>query len=91
MTAPQKVKWTPEAVEQKVIQIVAEELDVEPDKVRLDSRFLTDLPTDSLEMIQIAMTCEDEFEINMPQEVELQTVGEIVAYVTSQLSETKPE
>jgi acyl carrier protein len=91
MSAPQKVTWTREAVEQKVIEIIAEKLDVDRDRVKLDSRFLTDLPMDSLDFVEIEMTCEDEFDVKVPEGARFQTVGEIVAHIMSQISDTKTD
>ena len=89
MNTPQSVKWTREEIEQKVVAIIAEKLDVDRQRIRLDSVLMTDLPMDSLEMVEIAMTCEDEFEIKVLEEVKFQTVGDIVAYVASKTAEVK--
>ena len=65
---------------EKVQKIVAEQLNVELDKVQRETSFLEDLNADSLDQVELIMAVEDEFGIEVPDEVaqEIRTVGDIV-------------
>ena len=65
---------------EKVQAIVAEQLNVELDKVQMDTNFVEDLNADSLDQVELIMAVEDEFGIEVPDEVvqEIRTVGDIV-------------
>lgn len=68
---------------EKVKSILAEQFDVEEDKITEDTSLQDDLGADSLDVVDLLMSIEDEFEIEVPDEdVEnIKTVGELVAYV----------
>ena len=65
---------------EKVQAIVAEQLNVELDKVQMDTNFVEDLNEDSLDQVELIMAVEEEFGIEVPDEVvqEIRTVGDIV-------------
>ncbi len=65
---------------EKVQKIVAEQLNVELEKVQMDTNFVEDLNADSLDQVELIMAVEDEFGIEVPDEVvqEIRTVGDIV-------------
>ena len=65
---------------EKVQAIVAEQLNVEKDKVQMETNFVEDLNADSLDQVELIMAVEDEFGIEVPDEVvqEIRTVGDIV-------------
>ena len=65
---------------EKVQAIVAEQLNVELDKVQMETNFVEDLNADSLDQVELIMAVEDEFGIEVPDEVvqEIRTVGDIV-------------
>ena len=65
---------------EQVQKIVAEQLNVELDKVQRETSFLEDLNADSLDQVELIMAVEDEFGIEVPDEVaqEIRTVGDIV-------------
>ena len=67
----------------KVRKIVAEQLDVSVDKVTDDARFIEDLGADSLAVVEIVLSFETEFGIDIPDEVtsEMHTVGDVIAYI----------
>ena len=90
--ATQKTQWTPEAVEEKVAEIFVAELDVDRQKITREAKLFTDLPMDSLDIMQITMECEDVFDIKFPEDPQaFQTVGDIISYVLSQTVEAKSE
>ncbi|WP_035293004.1 acyl carrier protein [Clostridium sp. KNHs214] len=68
---------------EKIKKIIAEQLSIEEDEVQLNSTFTDDLGVDSLEIFEIVMSLEDEFNIEIPNEdiENMKTVGDIVKYV----------
>lgn len=68
---------------EKVIEILADQLSVDPSIINEDSNLIDDLDADSLTVIDLIMCLEDEFGIEVPDtEVEsLKTVGAIVRYI----------
>ena len=68
---------------EKVKAILAEQFDVEEDKITADTDLQEDLGADSLDVVDLLMSIEDEFEIEVPDdEIEnLKTVGAIVNYI----------
>lgn len=68
---------------EKVKAILAEQFDVDEDKISEDTDLQEDLSADSLDVVDLLMSIEDEFEIEVPDdEIEnLTTVGAIVNYI----------
>lgn len=68
---------------EKLKDIIAEQLSVEADEVTMDSNIQDDLGADSLDVVDLITTIEDEFGISIPDEAveEIKTVGDIVNYV----------
>ncbi|WP_071429454.1 acyl carrier protein [Angelakisella massiliensis] len=68
---------------EKVAQILAEQLDVDVDEIKLTTDMVDDLGADSLDIVDLVMTLEDEFDIEIPDEdVEgVRTVGDLVKYL----------
>lgn len=68
---------------EKIVQILAEQLSIDPDKITMDSLLEEDLDADSLDAIDIVMSIEDEFQIEVPDEViaNMRSVGDIVNFV----------
>ena len=68
---------------EKVVQILAEQLSLDPDKITMESMLEEDLDADSLDAIDIVMSIEDEFEIEVPDEViaNMKSVGDIVNFI----------
>ena len=68
---------------EKVVQILAEQLSVDPDKITMDSMVEEDLDADSLDAIDIVMSIEDEFGIEVPDEAitDMKSVGDIVNFI----------
>ena len=63
--------------------VLAEQLDIEEDKITMDSNIMEDFEADSLDIVDMVMSLEDEFGVEIPdEEVEnLRTVGDVVRYV----------
>ena len=85
----QDVKATTEQVVEKVTDIIAEHTDVERSQVTREAVFYTDIPTDSLTMIEMLMSVEEELDISIPQEASdgMRTVGDVLDYVCSRVAE----
>ncbi len=68
---------------EKVKKIIVDQLDVEADDITLESHIMDDLGADSLDIVDLVMSFEDEFEVEIPdEEVEnIRTVGDIVKYI----------
>jgi len=71
------------ATADKVKEIVVEELSAEEDKVTPQARFVEDLGADSLDVVELVMRFEEEFEIEIPDEdaEKITTVGDAVSYI----------
>ena len=70
-------------IEEGVIAIVAEELSVEKDKIRRETTFIQDLGADSLDIVELIMALEEEFDISIPDDVaeKITTVGEAIDHI----------
>ncbi len=68
----------------RVKKVTVEELDVKPEEVTMEASFTDDLGADSLDVVELVMAFEDEFEIDIPDEEvgEIKTVGNAVNYIT---------
>ena len=71
------------SVEDRVVNIVAEQLGVEKDKIKRESNFVNDLGADSLDTVELVMELEEEFDINIPDESaeKIQTGGEAISHI----------
>ena len=68
---------------EKVKAILAEQFDVEEDKITADTDLQEDLGADSLDVVDLLMSIEDEIEVEVPdEEIEnIKTVGSLVSYI----------
>lgn len=67
----------------KIKEILAEQLSVDPDKITMNSLLEEDLDADSLDAIDIVMSIEDEFQVEVPDEIiaDMKSVGDIVNFI----------
>ncbi|MDE6835218.1 MAG: acyl carrier protein [Ruminococcus sp.] len=67
----------------KLKNIIVEQLSVEEDDVTLEANIQDDLGADSLDIVDLITTIEDEFEVSIPDEAveEIKTVGDLVSYI----------
>jgi len=72
-------------VEEKVQQIVCEQLGVSPEEVKPEASFIDDLGADSLDTVELVMAFEEEFEIEIPDEEAevIATVKNAVDYINN--------
>jgi acyl carrier protein len=70
-------------LEEKVKDIIVEELGVEREKLTGEASFMEDLGADSLDTVELVMAFEKEFDIDIPDEEaeKLRTVGEAMSYL----------
>ncbi len=68
---------------EKIRNILCEQLDIEEDTVTMESNIAEDLGADSMDVVDLIMSIEDEFEIEVPDEKieSIKTVGDVVNYI----------
>lgn len=68
---------------EKVTEILCDQLDVNAEKVTMEASITDDLDADSLDVVDLVMSLEEEFDVEIPdEEVEnIKTVGDIVKYI----------
>ncbi|AHI05986.1 hypothetical protein BDW_07430 [Bdellovibrio bacteriovorus W] len=71
------------AIHPKVKDIIVEQLGVDPDKVKAEASFIDDLGADSLDIVELVMAMEEEFDIEIPDEdaEKLKTVQDVASYL----------
>jgi acyl carrier protein len=72
-------------IEAKVKSIIADQLGVGEDEIKLESSFIEDLGADSLDIVELVMAMEEEFEIEIPDEEaeNIKTVGDAINYINT--------
>ncbi len=74
-------------IEEKVMQIVSEQMSVDKGEVSREASFVNDLNADSLDTVELVMELEDEFDLTIPDDEaeKLKTVGEAIDYIQAHL------
>ncbi|MHC4631067.1 MAG: acyl carrier protein [Planctomycetota bacterium] len=74
-----------QAIEDKVIGIISEQMGVDKSEITRETSFINDLNADSLDTVELVMEFEDEFDMSIPDEEaeKIQTVGAAVDYVVN--------
>jgi len=74
-------------IEERVAEIVAEQMGVDKAQITRETSFVNDLGADSLDTVELVMEFEDEFDISIPDEdaERIQTVGQAIDYVEAHL------
>ena len=69
--------------QEKVVEVVVEQLGVKKEEVRPEARFIEDLGADSLDTVELVMSLEEEFGIEIPDEdaEKIATVGDAIKYI----------
>ena len=67
----------------KVKEILMDQLDVEEEKITMEASIVDDLGADSLDLVDMVMSLEEEFDVEIPddQVENIKTVGDIVKYI----------
>jgi acyl carrier protein len=71
------------SVEERVIQLVADQLNVDKAEIKMESNFVNDLGADSLDTVELVMALEEEFDAEIPDEdaENITTVQEAITYI----------
>lgn len=79
------------SIQDRVIDIVAEQLGVEKEKVSRETSFVNDLGADSLDTVELVMELEEEFDITIPDDVaeKIQTVGQAIEFIEKAQQQSK--
>jgi len=72
-------------IEKKVKNIIADQLGVGEDEIKPESSFIEDLGADSLDIVELVMAMEEEFEVEIPDEEaeNIKSVGDAINYITT--------
>jgi len=73
---------------EKIKEILAAQLDVDAEEMSLDTKIADDLGADSLDVVELLMAIEDEFDVEIPdEEIEkLKTIGDVVDYIQNNMA-----
>ena len=76
-----------QAIENKVIEIISEQMGVDKSEITRETSFINDLNADSLDTVELVMEFEDEFDMSIPDEEaeKIQTVGAAIDYIVNAL------
>jgi acyl carrier protein len=71
------------SVEDKVFEIVADKMGVKREELKPETSFTTDLAADSLDVVELVMEFEDQFDLNIPDEdaEKIDTIGDAIKYI----------
>ncbi|MEA3506545.1 MAG: acyl carrier protein [Elusimicrobiota bacterium] len=71
------------SIEERVKEVIVEQLDVDPGSVEKSSSFINDLGADSLDTVELVMAFEEEFDLEIPDEEAegIDTVGKAIEYI----------
>lgn len=74
-------------IQQKVTDLIVDQLGVDADSVKADAHFIDDLGADSLDTVELVMAFEEEFDMEISDEdaEKLETVGDAIAYLDERL------
>jgi acyl carrier protein len=75
--------------EEKVINIISDQLDFPREKLNRSSRFIEDIGADSLDIVELVMELEEEFDTQIPddQAEKIKTVGDAIDYIAARKKE----
>lgn len=73
----------------KVKNIISEQLGIDADEIKMESSFIDDLGADSLDVVELIMALETEFDLEIPDEEaeKISTVGDVVDYIKAHVEE----
>jgi acyl carrier protein len=74
-----------DSIESRIIQIIAEQLSLREDDIKAEARFVDDLGADSLDIVELIMEMEEEFDIEIPDEdvEKMILVQDVIDYVSA--------
>jgi acyl carrier protein len=73
----------PDAIFEKVKEVIIDQLAVEDDAVKMETSFIDDLGADSLDIVELIMALEEEFDLQIPdsEAEKIMSVGDVVEYI----------
>ena len=73
----------PDAILEKVKEVIVEQLGVEDENIKLDTSFIDDLGADSLDIVELIMALAEEFDMQIPdsEAEKISTVNDVVEYI----------
>jgi acyl carrier protein len=76
------------SVEEKVKNIIVEQLGVDLESVTPEASFIDDLGADSLDIVELVMTMEEEFDLEIPDEdaEKIKTVNDVINYIKAKVN-----
>ena len=77
-----------QSIDERVINIICEQMGASKDKITMETSFVNDLGADSLDTVELVMAFEEEFSVEVPDEdaEKLQSVGDVVKYIEEKTS-----
>ena len=68
---------------ERVVQIIAEELGVDPEELSMDTHITDDLDADSLDAMEVILKIEEEFDVEIPDDLvqRIQTIADVVEFL----------
>jgi acyl carrier protein len=74
-----------QAIENRVVEIISEQMGAEKSEITRETSFINDLNADSLDTVELVMEFEDEFDMSIPDEEaeKIQTVGAAIDYIAN--------
>ena len=77
--------------EERIKEIIMEQLGVEEEQITPEASFIDDLGADSLDTVELVMELEEEFDINIPDDVaeKIQTAGQAVEHISKAVESTE--
>lgn len=77
----------------RVTDIIVKQLGVKPEEVTEDANFIDDLGADSLDLVEVVMALEEEFQAQIPDEEanQIKTVGDAIKFIEVKLAEKDAE
>ncbi|WP_420831265.1 acyl carrier protein [Alkalimarinus sediminis] len=74
-------------IQSRIIKVICDQLDVEEDKVTAEAHFIDDLGADSLDTVELVMAFEEEFDVEIPDDMaeQIKTVNDVIALVSDKV------
>ncbi|MCY4513318.1 MAG: acyl carrier protein [Bdellovibrionales bacterium] len=78
-------------MQNKIFQLIADQLNIKTEDIKMESAFIKDLKADSLDIVELVMNLEDHFNMQIPDEdaEKLVTVKDVIKYISSHTKSTK--
>ena len=76
-------------MEDRIKEIIADQLGIDVEQIKPESKFVDDLGADSLDVVELIMAFEEEFDVEIPDEdaEKIQTVGDVIEYIKEKKGE----